>query len=421
MPALCLLTSLWTGHTLAGAGSGGVNHPRHQDAPTVVLISIDGFRWDFPERYPAQSLRRIAAEGAAAERLLPVWPTLTFPYHYTLATGLRPARHGIVSNDFPDPDTGRWYRLKDRSAVEDASFYGGEPVWVTAETQGMVTASFFWVGSEAPISGVRPTHWRRYDKQVPGEERVGQVLEWLAEPPQTRPHLVTLYFEAVDDHAHWNGIGSADFLDAVARVDRWLGLLLDGLFALPQDVPLYLVLVSDHGQAPYADLDALVLDRWVDLDGLALIDGGSYVMAWQERPDPARAESLADTVNAQWRHGRAWTRATAPASWELAGNRRFPDLVFQADPGHAVLSTSERAGKISAGDHGWAPDDPAMHGIFMVRGPGIQPGTRLGAVRNVDVAPMILRLLRLEPPAGLDGDADTLFRALFLEQPAAGE
>lgn len=419
--ALCLLTSLCALNTAAGLASGGVNDPRHRNAPTVVLVSLDGIRWDFPERYPTPSLRRVLAEGAAADRLLPEWPTLTFPNHYTIATGLRPARHGIVSNNFPDPGTGRWYRLKNRSAVEDGSFYGGEPLWVTAETQGMVAASFFWVGSEAAIGGVRPTHWRRYDKQIPGEERVRQVLGWLAEPPETRPHLVTLYFETVDDHAHWNGIGSEEFLDAVTRVDRWLGLLLDGLSTLPQDTPRYLVLVSDHGQAPYADAEPLLLDRVIGLEGLTFVDGGSYVMAWLDSQDATRARSLADVVNARWRHGRAWTRATAPESWGLADNPRFPDLVFQADPGHAVLSTAERADRINAGDHGWAPDDPDMHGIFMVRGPGIAPGTRLGAVRNVDVAPLVLRLLGLDSPPGIDGDGEALFRALLPGQRAAAE
>jgi len=389
-------------------GSGGRNAPSQQDKASVVLLSIDGFRWSFPDLYPLPALQRVAAQGARAKWMISAWPALTFPNHYSIATGLWPARHGIVGNEFPDPARDRWYSMHDRASVEDGSFYDGEPLWVTAEQQGMVAAAYFWVGSEAEIAGVRPTHWRAYDKTVPGEARVDQALAWLAEPPATRPHLILLYFEDVDDNAHWTGLDSPEFHAALQRVDGHVGRLLDGIAALPAAQRVYLLIVSDHGQMPYSDPTPFVLNEHVDLAGLHLVDGGCYVFAWQERPDPAAAHAVADTVNQAWPHGTAYTRESAPAAWGLRDSPRFPDLVFQADAGYAVLSGPQWQDKIDPGDHGWLPETPGMHGVFLAVGPGIPAATRLGPVRVVDVAPFVLDLLGLTPPPGLDGDASAL-------------
>ncbi len=378
-------------------GSGGTNAPEHRDKPVVILVSVDGYRWDYPDRFPSPAIRRLVEEGQRAERLVPVWPTLTFPNHYSLVTGLPPAEHGLVGNEFPAD--GRWYAIRDRSAVEDGRFYGGEPLWVTAERNGMVSASFFWVGSEAPIGGLQPTHWYRYDKTIPAEARVNQVLAWLDEPPETRPHFITLYFEQLDDQSHWSGVGSPEFRQALETVDRAIGRLLDGIDALPADRPVYLVLVSDHGQMPFDDAPPFVLEDHLYLEGLALIDKGPAVYAWQGTPDRVAARKLAETVNAAWPDGRAYTRDTAPAHWGLADNERFPDLVFQADAGKAVVSRHIRLGAITAGDHGWAPEVGEMHGMFIVRGPGITPGSRRGATPVTAVQPLVLDWLGLETGA----------------------
>jgi alkaline phosphatase D len=395
------------------AGSGGENHPRHASQAHLVLISIDGLRWDFPDLYPMASLQRIATTGARAERLIPVWPTLTFPNHYTIATGLLPANHGLVGNTFLDRDNDRWYRLSNREAVQDGSFYGGLPIWVTAEQQGMVAASFFWVGSEADILGVQPSHWRLYNKQTPATERVEQVLSWLGEPPATRPHLVTLYFEAIDDHAHWFGIGSPEFLEAVQSLDQVLQRLLDGIADLPHGDQVYVMVVSDHGQMPYHDTRPFILDEHIRIRGLEFSDGGPYVFAWQDQPDPQAAQAMADRVNAIWEHGAAWTRDNAPAEWQIQGNSRFPDIIFQADAGYAVISSKAMSTKINKGDHGWAPDTPEMHGAFLVTGPDIRGDQRLGAVRNIDLYPMMIDLLGLPPALEVDGEVGRLSEQLF--------
>lgn len=393
--------------------TGGVNAPEQMDKPYLVLVSIDGFRWDYPDLGLTPILSQIEREGVRAERLLPVFPTLTFPNHYSLVTGLYPARHGVVANDFPIEGGDHWYHIWDRAAVENGRYYRGEPLWVTAETQGMVAASFFWVGSEADVMGVRPSHWRPFSKDVPGTERVDQLLAWLAEPAETRPHFYTLYFEEVDNYGHWYGPASEQARQAIQRVDGYLGRLLSGLESLPHAGQINLVIVSDHGQGGYLpSAKPLVLDSLISLDGVTPVDGGSYLFLYLDAPDPLRAARMRDHINQHWQHGQAMMLEDVPALWQLTEDPRFPDLILMADAGHGVISSSEMREIINAGDHGWRPEDPDMHGIFLARGPAFRQGARIGPVRNVDLHPLLVRLLGLSPPAISDGDPEALNEAL---------
>ena len=317
----------------APTGSGGVNAPRHQDAPYVVLISIDGFRWDYVDRREARSLKSIAEQGVRGERLLPVFPTLTFPNHYSIATGLYPSRHGIVANDFPLSD-GSWYRLRSRQKVQDGRNYGGTPIWVAAETQGMVSASFFWVGSEADIQGIHPTHYRLYDKKIRPGQRTKQVLAWLKAPRPQRPHFITLYFEQVDDYSHWYGPGADETGRTIRDISRQLGRLWRGIQRLPHGDQVNMIFVSDHGQARFAEpYQPFSLEGLVDLEDVVAVNGDSYLFLHFERPDPGRARHIRDVVNEHWQHGEAWLPEDAPQAWQLTENSRLPDVILVADVG----------------------------------------------------------------------------------------
>jgi len=398
-------------------GSGGVNTKTQRAKPYLVLVSIDGFRWDYMDRHPTPNLHRVAAAGARAERLLPVFPTLTFPNHYSIATGLYPAHHGLVGNDFPNRTRDNWYSLRKRATVEDPGFYAGEPIWVAAETQGMVAAAFFFVGTEAPVMGVPPSHWRSYDKKIPGEERVDQVLAWLAEAPENRPHLYTLYFEDVDDNSHWYGPDSVENAAAIELVDAYMGRLLDGVGKLPWADAVNIILLSDHGQGAYIEnRQPYLLSDHVDLAGTSIVEGGSYLFLYLEHKEPERAAAIAAKVNAGWTHGHAYLPENAPAQWHVDDNPSFPDVVLMPDEGYAVLSGMDKVGKINAGDHGWAPDAPTMHGFFVACGPNIRTGARTGPVRNIDIYPLMLSILGLRGPPSIDGEAANLADILYTDR-----
>jgi len=389
------------------------NAPGQRDKPYLVLVSIDGFRWDFAERYGATHIASIGQRGLQAQALRPAFPTLTFPNHFSIATGVLPARHGLVANEFPNAARDRWYFYKERTTVQDGTWYLAEPIWVTAERAGLRTAAFFFVGTEADVSGIRPTHWNAFDADISGEDRVQQVLDWLVEPAATRPHLVTLYFEDVDDSTHWYGPGSAESLAAIHRVDGQVGRLLEGIAALPHGDQVYVVLVSDHGIAPYRpDREPLVLDRIVDLDGARVVEGGPYAWIYFETGDESRPATTRDAINARWDCGRAMLPEETPADWQVTASPRFPDLLVQADPGCAVISSASKRHKITPGDHGWAPDMPEMSGVFYAMGPGIPPGTRTGPLHVTDVYPLMLSILGLAAPGKLEVGAAALSAAL---------
>lgn len=367
-----------------------------RDAPYLVLVSIDGFRHDYLDRYPTPALQRIAERGVRAKSLRPVWPTLTFPNHYSIATGLYPAEHGIIANDFMSASRDAWYRYKQRDTVQDGRWYGGEPVWVTAERAGLGSAAFYFVGTEAPVNGISPTDWRPFDASVPGEARVAQALAWLRLPEDERPHVITLYFEHVDDASHRYGPASAECVASIQTVDRWLGQLLDGIDALALANRTTIVVVSDHGQSRYRqDVEPLVLSDLLPLDNIDIVESGPVSLLYLRNADKDDARAVRDMINEHWQHGMAYLPVDAPAGWQLADSPRMADVVLQAEPGYAVISHRDKAGKMSAGDHGWAPDFADMHGIFVASGPLIPAGRRIATIDAVDVYPLMLKALDL--------------------------
>ncbi len=395
---LCVVLACMPQRGIA-AGSGGVNADHQRDKPHLVLVSLDGFGWDLMDKHETPALDRLASDGVRAKSLEPVFPTLTFPNHYSIATGLYPAEHGLVGNTFPSAARDDWYTLRDRSKVEDGNWYEGEPIWVTAEKQGMVSAAFFFVGTEADIDGIRPTYWNTFNYSVPGEQRVGKVLDWLALPDETRPRMITLYFEYVDQASHDEGPDSAGAARAVARVDALIGRLLQGIDKLGMQDDVYVVVVSDHGQAGYRDnREAYVLDEHIDLDGIDIVEHGSFAGLYFE--DTSRIDAIVRAVNATWDDGTAYTRATAPLEWHITADRRFADVYLVADPGEAVISTHARLRTLTAGDHGWAPSFTAMHGLFIASGPRLSGVDSIDTISVTDVYPLMLGILGLEAPAG---------------------
>lgn len=390
----------------------GVGPDESRDGPILLLVSIDGFRHDFRAMFDTPALDRLADAGVAADALMPVFPALTFPNHYSIATGLHPASHGIVGNRFPARDRRAWYDYKDRRTVQDGSWYGGVPIWVAAERAGMPSAAFYFVGTEADVGGVRPRDWRAFDETVSAAARVDTVLEWLARPAETRPRVVTLYFEQVDNAAHRDGPESAATAAAVAAVDAEIGRLLDGLDRLDLSNRAYVLVVSDHGQYPYrADRQTLVLDEVVDLDGFAVVDGGPYAFLYADEADAAAARRVRDEINEAWPAGRAWTREEAPVAWHLRDAALAPDVIVLAEPGHGVIATRAREFVMTRGDHGWDPKFGAMHGMFLASGPRLPAGQRIAALSVVDVYPLMLEVLGL-PELPHEGDAGRLLPLL---------
>ena len=388
-----------SGAAAAQAGSGGRNALRHQDAPIVVLLSVDGLAPAFLERGITPHFDRLAARGASADGLIPVFPTKTYPNHYSIATGLYAGRHGIVSNGFWEPAWDATYRLGDRASVEDGRWYGGEPIWVTAETQGMVAAAMFFVGTEAAIRGVSPTYWHLYDHGYPNQQRVRNIMDWLRMPAAHRPHLITGYFSIVDDSTHRHGMDAPQTAAAIAEADRLLGMLLDGIETLPHGADVNLIVVSDHGMVPTGRGET-VLDDWADLTGARVMASGTIAHIWDS--DATRIAAALDRAP----HVRAVVRERAPVEWRIANNRRFGDVIVVADEGTLLRRRDEELVSDRA-THGYAPS-PAMNGVFLAAGSRIRSGVRVPPFENIHISPLMTAILGLQPARGIDGRLDIL-------------
>jgi predicted AlkP superfamily pyrophosphatase or phosphodiesterase len=384
-----------------------------KEAPYLILVSIDGFGRNLQAANDTPALDRIAASGIRAEGMRPVFPTATFPNHYSIATGLYPYQHGIVDNEFPNADRTAWYDYKDRDAVQDGRWYGGEPIWVSAEKNGMTSAAFFFVGTEAAIGGISPTHWYPFDASIPGTARVEQALDWLALPAAERPHMITLYFEMVDVAQHEFGPGSSESKEAVSLVDGFLLQLLDGIEKLEIRDDVHIIIVSDHGQAAYQTVDeAFVISDHVSLEGLTVTDNGSFVSIYMDSNDQERARQIRDAVNDNWGYGRAYLRNETPEHWRVSDDPRFADITMLADPTYRVISNRDRPLIYIGGNHGWDPSFEDMHGIFLASGPQLPSAVTIDEIDNVDVYPLMMKILGLPLPDDVDARGNVLLPLL---------
>ena len=376
-------------------------------ASRVLLISLDGFRADYVDRPNAVNLRRLAARGVRAERMIPAFPSKTFPNHYTIVTGLTPEHHGIVANAMRDSVLGI-FRTSDTLAVGEPRWWGGEPIWVTAENQGRRAASYFWPGSEAAIKGVRPTWYERYDDSRPNAVRVQRVLEWLAMPQDSAPAMITLYFSDTDNAGHGFGPLAPQTDSAIAHVDAALGAIMDGVDRLGLRNVVNIIVVADHGMAESSGERVIVLDDYLDLRTVDIVD---YTPVAAIAPRDGDVERVYRALADRHPHLQVYRKGEVPARLHFNAHPRITPIVAVADEAWTITdrATLTRRGRddYSGGQHGYDPELVSMGAVFVAAGPGIAEGRRVPPFRNVHVYALMARLLRLTP-AATDGSIDSV-------------
>ena len=413
-----LAVLLATAFALAACSTPGQPAPprfdgQHQStaAPdALLLISIDGLHPDRVNPTDSPNVARLAATGVQARWMTPSYPSLTFPNHYTIATGLRPDRHGIVHNSMHDETLGT-FRLSDRDAVGTSDWWGGEPIWVGAEKAGLPTATMFWPGSEAEVAGVRPTRWNLYDESVPAADRAATVAGWLLEPEATRPRLATLYFHAVDTAAHTHGPDSDEAREALVEIDAAIGQLIERLERGDRLAHTNIILVSDHGMAPVPPGQQVSVTDMVTMEQARLSSIGQVV---QVQPNPGFEAEVEARLLGRHDHYECWRRDELPARWHYGTHPRIPAIVCQMDEGWDALPPQmleARAQGGTRGSHGYDPALPSMRAVFIASGPAFRQGAVIDPIDNVDVYPLMVRLLGI-PAADHDGDDAALLPAL---------
>jgi predicted AlkP superfamily pyrophosphatase or phosphodiesterase len=380
--------------------------------PPLIILSLDGFRWDYCQLFPeaAPTLRILAAAGVTTRGLIPVFPSNTFPNHYSIVTGLYPAHHGIINNDFFDPELSQVFRYNQPMA-RDARWWRGEPIWVTAIKQGRKAASSFWVGSESEIAGVRPTFWRVFDSTLPFDQRLDELSGWLKLPLAERPAVITFYLEETNSAGHRFGPGSPEVVAAITSVDQCVGALLTRLRS--EGVEPNLIIASDHGMTATGAARTVIIDDVIDLKTVQIDADGSALAI---RPLDGDAAALVKKFSAT-PHVKAYLAEDLPSRLHLDPSPRVaPVWVLPEEGWHIVArSTFERLKRrfpekgYVAGDHGYDPALTTMRGIFIAHGPSFQSGVQLPEVENIHLYNLMCAVLKLRP-AHNDGD-DRLVKA----------
>ena len=373
----------------------------------MILVSIDGLPASFLGDGTLPTLDRIAADGVRAEWMNPSYPTLTFPNHYTLVTGLRPDHHGIVHNNMLDTSLGRFISKED--SAEDGRWWGGEPIWATLQKQGGIAATMYWPGSRAEIAGERPRYSRAFDKTVLPAARVDQVLAWLDLPQAQRPQLVTLYFDQYDVAAHIAGARSSLALASLREVDGALEQLRDGLSARGLTPITSLIVVSDHGMADVPQANSVLLDDMLEATHYDIEWWGTFIGL---RPHADSIDVVTRTFVGKHDHFTCWRKGELPAAWQYGAHPRIPPIVCQVDTGWRVQGR-ENPPQLQPikGEHGFAPEDPTMRSVFVAHGPVFRSGVVLPPFDNVDLYPLLAHLLGVKPAAN-DGSLSSTAAAL---------
>lgn len=408
----CLLAGIWSAGFAVAQDPAPVitvpnppNSAAQQGKHYVVLVSLDGFRWDYPRRYGAPNLLKIGVKGASApEGMLPVYPSLTFPNHISIVTGLYPEHHGIVGNSFWDQGREQTYVYTKPEFNSDGSWYSGTPLWVLAEQQGMRSACLFWPGSEAEIQGKRPSYYLRFDDKFDDEKRVDQVVAWLKLPVELRPHFITLYYSNVDHAGHIYGPDSEEVRAAVHHLDTMVGDLQAKIAKL--HLPVDLVVVADHGMVRLQG-GPVTLSDFADLSNFHT--EGSLLYA---KPDADVQETYEEFLTHPDARFKVYRRADLPGYLHFDANPREGDPVIVPTGPFTIRAHAPATETDHRGGHGFNPRTmPEMKAIFFAIGPDIRSGVQLKPFENVNVYPFLAEILGLTPP-DVDGTLDVLRPAL---------
>lgn len=386
---------------------------RHNSAealskPYVILISADGFRYDYAKKYQAQNLLKLAAHGVSAKAMIPSFPSLTFPNHWTLITGLYPSHHGLVDNYFYDYQRRKFYTMSNKEIVEDGSWYGGTPLWSLAEKHGILSASMMWVGSASDAGGIRSSYYYHYHEQFSPMEKVEKVVNWLKLPENVRPHFISMYFPEVDASGHSFGTEDDRTEKAVQLIDQAVGALVERVKNLGLK-NVNFIFVSDHGMTNVDREKPLEIPEML-LDKNRFDIFNSQTLLRVVVKNPSEVQEVYEKL-----------KQDKTADYNVLLSKRFPRKLkyAQRDDRYSRIGQIllvplapkiflEKGKKTSEGKHGYNPYlTHEMKATFIAFGDEFKQGKEIGEFRNVNIYPIVTQLLDLKTGQPIDGKTST--------------
>lgn len=387
-----------------------VNTEEAMKKPYVILISLDGFRWDYVDTFKPPHLSAFIKKGTQATSLIPSFPTKTFPNHYTIATGMYPDNHGLLANTFYSYDKDATYRIRDRDKVTDGDYYKGTPIWIQANNHGMVTASYFFVGTEANIQDKHPTYYYNYDGKTTNQERVKQAAQWLGMPAKQRPHLITLYFSDLDDTGHKYGPNNeAKIKESLFKLDTALGDLFKKVDQT--GLPVNIVIVSDHGMREIPTHKLIPTEKIKNDSLYTTIDNG-VIMSIHPK-DLKNTTAILAQLKSKEEHFQVYTTAQAPHFEYIPKNKDWGPIQVIPDTGYYfsnqnAIERKKKSNQHIAGYHGFSPEIKEMHGILYAQGPNIKNNFTHPSVKNIHIYPLLCELLDIPTPKDIDGNIEKI-------------
>lgn len=377
----------------------------------MILISFDGFRHDYFDRVDTPNFDILIEGGTTAGGLIPVFPTKTFSNHYSIVTGLYPENTGIISNTMFDRGMDKFYRISDREAVENPDWYAGEPIWNTAEQQGLVAGTLFWVGSEAPVGGRQATYWKVYDNDFPDAARIDTLIHWFTRTDAPQIDFGTLYFSFVDSRGHSYGVAHDTISHAIREADALVGHLINRL----KDTGLWgntdIVIVSDHGMAELSEDRVILIDQIIDVSRVQMVDWTPVSMI--NFPDADYLDEAYEKLKQAEKdlgHIKVYKKADIPERWRIKNHDRTTDIIVVADNGYTITSRNRLnffVQGLPSGTHGYDNLEKDMEGIFLAYGPSFKQGLKIPPFENVHIYEMLCKVLGIKPATN-DGDPRVL-------------
>jgi len=373
-----------------------------QSSPYLILVSFDGFRWDYANKDLTPNLNLIEENGVKALSLKPSFPSNTFPNHISIVTGLYPQNHSIISNNIYDKYFDEYYSISDTSAVRNPKWYKGEMIWETARRQGLITASYFWPGSDMNLEFRRPNYYEKYDHNRDYFERVNGVLDWLKLPYDKRPKFITLYFDMVDTYGHKYGPHSEETNKAVHFVDSVLGFLINGITQLNLTDSVNLIIVSDHGMTKTESHKTINVEEIISNNNIKIFGKGSTMHLYGAKDE--LEEAYLNLVQNKMNY-RVYKKTDIPEYFNFKNNSLIGDVFILAEVGWSLITNKDlkKDKEYSVGNHGFDNNHIDMHGIFYATGPSFKKNYKVGTIANIHIYPLLCKLLNIVPNQSIDG------------------
>ncbi|WP_428331178.1 ectonucleotide pyrophosphatase/phosphodiesterase [Mucilaginibacter sp.] len=381
---------------------GRKNSPDQEKKPYVILISADGFRYDYAEKYKATHLLALSSSGVSASSMIPSYPSVTFPNHYTLVTGLYPSHTGLVNNSFFDRNLKESYSMGNKTKVADPKWYGGTPLWVLAEQQHLLAASFYWVASEAPIKDTRPTYYYIYNDKISIHNRIEAVVAWLKLPAESRPHFITFYLPQVDHAGHLYGPDAPETEKQVHFVDSAVYELTKAVTTTGLNVNY--VFVSDHGMTK--------IDREHTISKPAAIDTSKFIVSGDDilvqlyAKDRKDIQETYQQLKKEAVDYKVYLKENMPTNLHYGTSddwhNRIGDILLI--PNWPKVFNMYGRKQLNPGTHGFDPYAVMdMHATFYAWGPAFKSHLKIPEFQNVNIYPLITAILGLNYTEKIDG------------------